>query len=665
METKNYIKLAQQGLDFEILLSLPRSLKKHKKPNTLKNLFERLTPTKTKYKEVWRRVRMKLKYKSLLSKLYHQIQEINILPNQNQSLSSSNDKSTSSLSHSKHIMNNENTSKFILHPNSLFREVWNFFISILLLYTATIMPLTMAFFESDSKDTWYYLDFVLDTLFFLDIIVTINSAYYNQYGVLLTKRKTIFCNYVKSWFFIDIVSCIPFNVISGSGRSYNSLLRLARLPRLAKLLRLSKLLKIFKSSSSNDRFMRKIEDILYIKTSVMRLFQGFMTAVLLLHLMSCLWFYSARFQDFNPDTWVVKYGYLDLDIGSLYLRSLYFAMTTLATVGYGDIAANNDLERILVIIWIIIVMFFVTFSISSISNMMSSIDTKESVLQYKVSVIDNFCKEFKLSNELKFKIKEAIKYSTENTGVSLYNKQDIIIGLPKKLRFEVSMAMHKGYAKNIKFFQEKDSAFISNIIPFLFSQKFLSGDVIYNFCDHPDEVYFIIEGRVGFIYGEKKVVFQQVEKSQDFGFIEIFISSPRIFTSKAMINTKVFTLKKYHLDDIVKKYTYIEHELKKKAENEKMKSLRNIIELKVIFQLKKDGSPFDFTLEKIRKHIKNRFIDYQKIWRDFEIEELGSADLLLTSDTLNKKIEEIRELHDKIYHNVQSIAEKTISRISS
>ena len=42
-------------------------------------------------------------------------------------------------------------------------------------------------------------------------------------------------------------------------------------------------------------------------------------------------------------------GFADMDISSLYLRSLYFTLTTLTTVGYGDIYANNDLERVLVI----------------------------------------------------------------------------------------------------------------------------------------------------------------------------------------------------------------------------------------------------------------------------------------------------------------------------
>lgn len=30
------------------------------------------------------------------------------------------------------------------------------------------------------------------------------------------------------------------------------------------------------------------------------------------HLMACAWFLSAKFDDFNPDTWVVRGEYLDV-----------------------------------------------------------------------------------------------------------------------------------------------------------------------------------------------------------------------------------------------------------------------------------------------------------------------------------------------------------------
>ncbi|OMJ95209.1 hypothetical protein SteCoe_1414 [Stentor coeruleus] len=654
--------LALIGIEFDIFSAELENSVKHSDNNTLKKILENLTNAKPKYKEVWRRARMKLKFKSIISKLYKELRffsgDSSTIYRKDEIIS----KLVKSHAFTETLMSIDRISNFMFHPKDRFREFWNALISTLLLYTATIMPLSMAFFESEVQDVWYVLDLMLDILFFCDILVTLNSAYFDKNGHLVTKRSTIFWKYFKSWFWIDLVSCIPFNLISGSKRSYNSLLRLARLPRLVKLLRLSRLLKMLKSSNSSNGFMRKIEEKLDIKTSAMRLFQGFMTAVVLLHLMACLWFYSARFQDFEINTWVVKYGYIDLDIGSLYLRSLYFIITTLATVGYGDIAANNDLERVLVIVWIIVVMFFMTFNISSMSSMTSSIDTKESILQYKISVIDDFCKESKLSKELRIKLKEALKYSTESNGGSLYNKQDIILELPKKLRFEVSLAMHKGFAREISFFQENDPVFVSNIIPLLISQRFKRDDIIYKEGDHPDEVYFIVSGRVGFAFSSKMIVFQQIFKQEDFGYIEFFLSSPRIFTTKAMTNTEVFTLKKNLLQDILKRFPLVEYKLKKKAENEKMKSLRNIIEVKVIFELKSYKNLNEIPNKKLKEYIKERFIEYQKTWRDFETEELGSADLLLTTDTLSRKIESLWGLYEKLENHVKIIKEQILPK---
>lgn len=37
------------------------------------------------------------------------------------------------------------------------------------------------------------------------------------------------------------------------------------------------------------------------------------------HLVSCFWFYIARFQDFDPDTWVARSGVLEKDTFSRYV----------------------------------------------------------------------------------------------------------------------------------------------------------------------------------------------------------------------------------------------------------------------------------------------------------------------------------------------------------
>lgn len=657
MEKKISVDYAEATyqMDFDIFSATPHT-SKPSESRGLKKLLGSIRIPKSKYKHIWKRIRMKLRFKSTIMNFMKSQQ---FLKSTSHTLLN-NDRIVRKIVKKKHpteaFTNIEHIESCMIHPQNFFKSIWNFIISILLLYTATIMPLSMAFFESDSADVWFDIDLVLDCLFFFDIVITFNSAYYDNCGVLISNRRQIMYKYLKSWFLFDILSCIPFNLISGAeGHNFNSLIRLARLPRLAKLLRLSRLLKVLKSSSQSG-FMHKLEDLLDIKTSFMRLFQSFMTAIILVHLMACLWFYSAKFQDFEVNTWVVRFGFIDMSVGSLYLRSLYFIMTTLATVGYGDIYPCNDIERSLVIAWIIIVMFFMTFNISSMSNMISNIDTKESILQFKTSLIEDFCKENKLSKELRIRLKDALKYSTENNGGSLYNKQELILQLPKKLRFEVALTMHKGFAREISFFQKYNSTFVSNIIPLLISQRFRKGDIVYKEKDHPDEVYFIVSGRVGYMFFDKFIVFQQVFKGDHFGFFEIFLSAHRIFSTKATMNTEILTLRKNILLDILKQFPNVEQEIKEMIELEKLKTLRNIIEVKVLLELKRSGKIRDMNFNDIHDYINFRFMEYQKVWRELEPREIGVADLVLTCGTLQDKIIGLNGMYDKTKEEILNLS---------
>lgn len=51
-----------------------------------------------------------------------------------------------------------------------------------------------------------------------------------------------------------------------------------------------------------------------------------------------------------------------------YLVSVYWALTTLSTVGYGDIYAYTDLEMLFAITWMIAGLYFISFTISSLSS---------------------------------------------------------------------------------------------------------------------------------------------------------------------------------------------------------------------------------------------------------------------------------------------------------
>lgn len=135
----------------------------------------------------------------------------------------------------------------------------------------------------------------------------------------------------------------------GDSQNYNNLARLARIPRLYRLFRISRLFKMLKYYR-NSEFMEKFQEFLSLKNSVMRLMTFFLAVIICIHVMSCIWFFSAKLQGFAPETWVVRHGYMDDDTSSQYLASAYWAFTTLTTVGYGDIHAYTNFEMMLSIL---------------------------------------------------------------------------------------------------------------------------------------------------------------------------------------------------------------------------------------------------------------------------------------------------------------------------
>ena len=46
---------------------------------------------------------------------------------------------------------------------------------------------------------------------------------------------------------------------------------------------------------------------------VAQLFKVFILVLFANHIMACIWFYFARLNNFNPDTWVARYNYVDAD----------------------------------------------------------------------------------------------------------------------------------------------------------------------------------------------------------------------------------------------------------------------------------------------------------------------------------------------------------------
>ena len=97
---------------------------------------------------------------------------------------------------------------------------------------------------------------------------------------------------------------------------------------------------------------------------------------LLCHIMACFWIFTAEMSEDQEDedatTWIISGEYKDKGTKVLYSTALYFTITTITTVGYGDISGTNSLERIICIFLMILGNLFFSFSSGTFAQIISN-----------------------------------------------------------------------------------------------------------------------------------------------------------------------------------------------------------------------------------------------------------------------------------------------------
>lgn len=92
----------------------------------------------------------------------------------------------------------ENLWKFyrLVPPHSKFKRRWDSFIQALIMYNCTYIPMAIAF-VSVSRPLHRILDYCVDGLFAMDMLVTMSTAFHNQHYELVFDRRQIISHYLS------------------------------------------------------------------------------------------------------------------------------------------------------------------------------------------------------------------------------------------------------------------------------------------------------------------------------------------------------------------------------------------------------------------------------------------------------------------------------------
>lgn len=227
------------------------------------------------------------------------------------------------------------------------------------------IPLALSF-DLNKNDYFFLLWLMLEEVplivFCIDIVINLNTAYYSK-GVFISNRRKIFEHYVKNHFLIDSLSIVPFLIGNQIKNKYLEMLMLLRIIKVRKLL-------------------NKLDDFLQMKEETQGFFDFFKLILLvfyLSHFCGCVWHFVAQWQIESGEevTWLHYKNIHDEDWLVRYIVSLYYSVTTMLTVGYGDITPQNTTERVFSIMIMVLSCGVFAYSINSVGNILKDIYKKE------------------------------------------------------------------------------------------------------------------------------------------------------------------------------------------------------------------------------------------------------------------------------------------------
>lgn len=250
----------------------------------------------------------------------------------------------------------------LVHPTSLLSRLEGALVSFLDgTYSAFVVPIAIAFVGNEEWgywSPWAMLDCAVGIVFTVDILFSFHRATIVRHNFrrrLLADGRLVARAYaLHSHSVMDIITVVPFWVqvglitlqYGGNPRLIDALFAL----RVLRLLRVLPVISQMFALTSSD-LGRSLVGV--FSTAALYLTTMLYVVAVLVNLLACIWFFTARLEGGlkGATTWmseVAVSGVLLPAAGPVnqYVASAYFAITTMTTVGYGDITAQTPAEMV-------------------------------------------------------------------------------------------------------------------------------------------------------------------------------------------------------------------------------------------------------------------------------------------------------------------------------
>ena len=463
--------------------------------------------------------------------------------------------------------------KVLFSHFSLLRRIWEYALLIISVIPAFEIPF-FSIFIYDYKTSLYWPFMIFDFIYMADLYVVLNTSFVSH-GVIVSDKKRILKLYgVKSVIF-HIIACIPgwwFGVFFNNRSAYIVL-------SLLKVFRLNRCMIALHTTKSNLVYYSWFSALLPLVICFL----------LVVHLFACI-FYLSAFLSKSPDTWITILGWSYLTPPQLYVTSIYFVLTTIFAIGYGDLTPQASCE-------VIVVIFIQLFGVTS--NLLILSKLVELSLSGPVKSYVRETREFR--DYLAFKrIPKKIREETTNYFQMRYDESrgadepaQVLRYLPDTLRTSLVLDQCRYSMMQVDLFRVASQNFLSAISKMLTPHAFIPGETIIKQGDVVPELLLLNSGILSISVDGIEI--NKLEFNHGFvsGEIELFIDKPREATIKAVSHVSGWSLSRLQIQMVVAYQPDLRREIisiSKMIYPDNVREIKNLISVQTLEAVLKDAS---------------------------------------------------------------------------
>ncbi|XP_038151594.1 potassium voltage-gated channel subfamily H member 1a isoform X2 [Cyprinodon tularosa] len=448
----------------------------------------------------------------------------------------------------------------ILHY-CLFKTTWDWVILILTFYTAIMVPYNVSFKTKQNNVTWLVVDSIVDVIFLVDIVLNFHTTFVGPAGEVISDPKLIRMNYLKTWFVIDLLSCLPYDVINAFENVDEGISSLFSSLKVVRLLRLG-------------RVARKLDH--YIEYGAAVLVLLVCVFGLAAHWLACIWYSIGDYEVVDEETNIVRTDSWLYILGnsmgrpyrfnvssgiweggpnkdSLYITSLYFTMTSLTSIGFGNIAPTTDGEKIFAVAMMMIGSLLYATIFGNVTTIFQQMYANTNRYHEMLNSVRDFLKLYQVPKGLSERVMDYIA-STWSMSRGIDTEKVLQI-CPKDMRADICVHLNRKVFKEHPAFRLASDGCLRALAMEFQMIHCAPGDLIYHAGESVDSLCFVVSGSLEVIQDDEVVAI--LGKGDVFGdvFWKEVTLAPACANVRALTYCDLHVIKRDALQKVLEFYT--------------------------------------------------------------------------------------------------------------